>query len=37
MDLRIASIAPSKGLTLVTRNSPDFRRVPRLNIEDWTI
>ena len=37
MDLRIASIALSQGLTLLTRNSRDFSRVPRLVIEDWTI
>ncbi len=37
MDLRIASIAFSQGLTLLTRNSRDFSRVPGLVIEDWTI
>jgi tRNA(fMet)-specific endonuclease VapC len=37
MDLRIASIALSQGLTLLTRNSRDFSRVPNLVIEDWTI
>jgi len=37
MDLRIASIALSQGLTLLTRNSRDFSRVPQLLIEDWTI
>jgi tRNA(fMet)-specific endonuclease VapC len=36
-DLRIASIALSQGLTLLTRNSRDFSKVPRLVIEDWTI
>ncbi len=37
MDLRIASVALSQGLTLLTRNSRDFSKVPRLVIEDWTI
>lgn len=37
MDLRIASIAMSQGLTLLTRNSRDFSKVPGLVIEDWTI
>jgi tRNA(fMet)-specific endonuclease VapC len=37
MDLRIALIALSQKLTLLTRNSRDFSRVPRLLIEDWTI
>jgi tRNA(fMet)-specific endonuclease VapC len=36
MDLRIASTAISSGLTLLTRNTVDFERVPGLRIEDWT-
>ncbi len=37
MDLRIASIALVAGLTLLTRNTRDFSKVPHLVIEDWTI
>jgi len=37
MDLRIAAIALSENLTLLTRNSRDFSRVPGLLILDWTI
>src|SRR5262249_3084832 len=37
MDLRIASIALSQGLSLLTRNARDFSKVPSLVIEDWTI
>ena len=37
MDLRIASIAISNNLTLLTRNQQDFKFIPGLSIEDWTI
>ena len=37
MDLRIASITLSQGLTLLTRNARDFGKVPGLVIDDWTI
>lgn len=37
MDLRIAAIALSQGLKLLTRNSRDFSKIPNLHIEDWTL
>lgn len=36
MDLRIASIALSTSMTVLTRNLVDFQRVPNLLVEDWT-
>lgn len=37
MDLRIASIAIANNMTLLTRNTVDFERVPGLQFEDWTL
>ena len=34
-DLRIASIALVRGLTVVTANTRHFERIPGLNIENW--
>jgi tRNA(fMet)-specific endonuclease VapC len=36
MDLRIASIALSRDLTVLTRNLVDFQQIPGLAVEDWT-
>ncbi len=36
MDLRIASISIANQLTLLTKNTVDFERVPNLVFSDWT-
>jgi tRNA(fMet)-specific endonuclease VapC len=37
MDLKIAAIVISLEATLLSRNQRDFRKVPGLKTEDWTI
>lgn len=37
MDLRIAAIAISRNLVLLSRNVSDFSKVPELVTEDWTV
>ena len=37
MDLRIASIALSQSMILLTRNISDFHQVPTLKVQDWTV
>ncbi|MBI4408580.1 MAG: type II toxin-antitoxin system VapC family toxin [Gemmatimonadetes bacterium] len=36
-DLFIAAIAAANDLTLVTRNTAEFSRVPGLAVEDWSV
>ena len=36
MDLRIASIAISQHMTVITRNTVDYERIPGLIVQDWT-
>lgn len=35
MDLKIACIAVAHGVILLTRNTPDFSKVPTLQCENW--
>lgn len=35
-DLIIAATARARGLTVVTNNTSEFKRVPGLTVEDWT-
>jgi tRNA(fMet)-specific endonuclease VapC len=37
MDLRIAAITKVHSMTLLTKNTLDFERVPGLRFEDWTV
>ena len=37
MDMLIASHAKSLDMTVVTNNTREFKRIPNLKVEDWTI
>ncbi len=37
MDLKIAAIVVAHDATLLSRNLSDFRKVPGLKVEDWTL
>jgi tRNA(fMet)-specific endonuclease VapC len=37
MDLRIAAIAIAQNSLLLSKNLTDFRKVPVLRVEDWTV
>jgi tRNA(fMet)-specific endonuclease VapC len=37
LDLKIAAIVLAQDAVLLTRNQQDFRKVPGLKIEDWTL
>lgn len=36
-DWRIAAIAHTNGLTVITRNARDFSRIPDARFEDWSV
>lgn len=36
-DVRIAAIALTRGLTVVTANTRHFQRIPRLPVENWLV
>jgi tRNA(fMet)-specific endonuclease VapC len=37
MDLKIAAVVVAHDATLLSRNLKDFRKVPGLMVEDWTL
>ena len=36
MDVRVAAVAATAGLTVLTRNAKDFGRIPGVRLKDWT-
>jgi tRNA(fMet)-specific endonuclease VapC len=36
LDTLIGSHALSRGITLITNNTREFKRIPRLQVEDWS-
>ena len=36
LDTVIGAHALSRGITLITNNTREFKRIPRLQVEDWS-
>lgn len=37
MDMRIAAISLARDALLISRNLRDFRKIPALRVDDWTV